>query len=97
MKLAENIMRLAKERGLPLSRLAREAKIPVQTLHNWTTGRTSVNPDQIRKVAEVLKVSLHFLVFGEPDPHESPSQEVLKEMFAGDVRVTLHRIERKKP
>lgn len=64
------------------------------TIHAWTTGRKSINPDQLRKVAMILKVSVHELMFGEPDPHEPAADEVLREIFSGDVRVTLHRIER---
>lgn len=68
----------------------------MQTVHAWTTGRKSIHPDQLRKVASVLKVSMHQLMFDEPDPHETIGEEILKEIFSGDVRVTLDRIERKK-
>lgn len=96
MKLSENITALCKAKRWKLVELSRKAGIPNQTLHNWVTGRTSVNPEQLKKVAAALEVSLHYLVFGEPDPFEQPAQEILKEIFTGDVRVTLHRIERKK-
>ncbi len=59
-------------------------------------GRRSVDLSQLRKVALVLKVSFHELAFGEPDPLEFDSGVLLKELFTGDVRVTLHRIERKR-
>lgn len=97
MKLGSILTALCKERGITLARLAREAGIPPQTLHNWTVGRKAVNPDQLKKVADKLEVSLHYLLFGEPDPHEPPGEEILREIFSGDVRVTLHRIERRKP
>lgn len=97
MRLGTIILKLCKERGISLSALARQSGVPPQTLHHWTTGRRSVNPDQLRKVASTLKVSLHYLTFGEPDPHEQPlSEEILKEIFSGDIRVTLHKIERRK-
>lgn len=96
MRLSENINRLCRERGWSLARLAREAQVPPQTLHNWTTGRTSLNPSQLKMVAAALQVSMHFLLFGESDPFENPSEEILKEIFSGDVRVTLHRIEKKR-
>lgn len=96
MKLGTNIKELCKKKKMTLKDLSRLAGIPNQTLHNWVTGRSMVNPEQLKKVANALEVSLHFLVFGENDPYEQPSQEVLKEIFSGDVRVTVHRIERKK-
>lgn len=96
MRLSENITTLCKKKGWKLAELSRKAGIPNQTLHNWLTGRTSVNPVQLKKVAAVLEVSLFYLIFGEADPYEQPSVEVLKEIFSGDVRVTLHRIEQKR-
>jgi hypothetical protein len=36
------------------------------------------------------------LAFGEPDPHGEVSQEILHELFSGDIRVTVHRIQKGK-
>lgn len=96
MVLGKTIIKLCKERDLSLAALAREAGVPPQTLHHWTTGRKSMNPLQLKKVASVLKVPIHYLIFGEADPHEKPSQEILKELFSGDVRITIHKIEKRK-
>lgn len=96
MKLGSKLNQLCKAQGLSLSRLAKEAGVPIQTVHAWTTGRKSINPDQIKKVASFLKISVHELLFGEPDPHEGVGEEILKEIFSGDLRITLHRIEREK-
>lgn len=96
MKLGPTITQLCKKQGLSLTELSRRTGVPKQTLHSWTSGRRSVNPMQIKKVADCLKVSVHYLLYAENDPYESPSEEILKEIFSGDVRVTLHRIERRK-
>lgn len=96
MKLGSNLQSLCKQRGWSLTRLAKESGVPIQTLHGWSTGRRSVDLKQVKKVAEAFKISIHHLVFGEPDPYEAPGEEILREIFSGDVRVTLHRIERKK-
>ena len=92
MKLGSKLNQLCKAQGLSLSRLAKEAGVPMQTLHAWwATGRKSINPDQIKKVASVLKISVHELLFDERDPHESVGVEILKEIFSGDVRIVLRR------
>lgn len=96
MKLNQTLMQLCKGKGWSLSRLSRASGVPVQTLHGWTMGRKGVRLDQLKKVADTLEVSLYRLAFGEPDPHELQGTEILKELFTGDVRVTLHRIERPK-
>lgn len=95
MKLGIKLNQLCKEKGLSLSQLAKDAGVPVQTVHAWTTGRKSINPVQLKKIASVLKVSIHHLLFDEPDPYEN-QKELLEEIFSGDVRVTLHRINKKR-
>ncbi len=96
MKLGQVVQTLCEERGWTIARLARETGIPAQTIHNWSLAKGAVNPDQVKKVAEAFGVSIHYLLYGESDPHEGPFEEVLKEIFSGDVRVTLHRVERKR-
>lgn len=96
MKLSSILSTICKQRKISLASLARKAGVPPQTLHNWIVGRKSINPDQLKNIANVLEVSVHYLLFGEPDPHEQPSEEILREIFSGDVRVTLHRIEKVK-
>lgn len=68
MKLADNIKNLCDDQGLSIAKLARKAGVPAQTIHNWTTGRRSVDPEQVRKVAKVLEVSIYELMFSDNDP-----------------------------
>lgn len=91
--LKDNLHRILKRQNMSLTELAKKAKVPKSNLHSWTTG---ANPrlDQLKRVSDVLQVSLHELAFGAADPYEPTSEEILKELFTGDVRVTLHRIER---
>lgn len=96
MKLATNLINSCKQQRITLSEVARRSGVPKQTIHNWTLGRKSINPDQIRAVAQVLEVSVYFLLYGENDPFENKSEEILKEIFSGDVRISVHRIEKKK-
>jgi transcriptional regulator with XRE-family HTH domain len=93
-KLDKTLTTLCHERGLSLTRLSRDADVPVSTLHAWTTGRTSVNPAQVRRVAQVLGVSLHGLLFGEPDPNREPAdggERLLEQAFTGEVVLTVRR------
>jgi transcriptional regulator with XRE-family HTH domain len=96
MKLGKIVQNLCKGRSWTVARLSRESGVPVQTIHNWSIARGAVNPEQVKKVSTALGVSVHYLLFGEADPNEQPGEEILKEIFSGDVRVTLHRIERKR-
>lgn len=96
MKLSTTLLEYCRRKGWSLNRLAKETQIAVQTLHGWTTGRKNLNIEQLRIVAKALEVSLHGLCFGEPDPHATVDGELLKEIFSGDVRVTIHKIERRR-
>lgn len=93
--LKENLNKLLKDRKVSLTELSRKVKVPKTNIHSWTAG---ANPqlDQLKRVADVLQVSLYELAFGTFDPYESKSDEILKELFTGDVRVTLHKIERRR-
>ncbi len=95
MRLQKVLTRLCKEQGITLSRLSKDSGVPLQTIHGWTVGRKSINPAQVKKVAEALNISLHYLLFEENDSVEPKPDEILKEIFKGDVRITVHRIERK--
>jgi len=95
MELKTILPALLKKRKLSLTQLAREAKVPVSTLHGWTTGKTTLNLEQLKKVALVLETPIHDLVWACPDPFDPTPEEGLKEIFSGDVRVTVHKIIRK--
>ncbi|MEZ4814322.1 MAG: helix-turn-helix transcriptional regulator [Bdellovibrionota bacterium] len=92
-KLPENLNRILKDRRITFSRLSTLSGVPKTTLHSWTTG-TEPKITHLRKVAEVLAVSFYELAFGMPDPFEA-KEEILKELFSGDVRISVHRIERR--
>lgn len=92
MELAKNLTKLCKERKLTLSKLAKLSGTKQSTLHGWSTGRTVHNLDDLKKVCEVLKVSVHFILYGTQDPYEFTSKEILEEVLKGDFQVTFRRI-----
>lgn len=94
MKLSRELERICKERGLNLSKIAKATGVPIQTLHGWTEGRKAVRMEHLKKVSDFLRIPIHQLMFGEKDPYEYAGDEVLKELFTGDVRISIHRIER---
>lgn len=93
MELGKNIIRLCEEKNLSLSALARLSGVKQPTLHGWTTGRSVQNLEDLKKVCNVLEVSFHFIIFGSRDPFENPQEDILKEIFKGDIRVTIHKVD----
>jgi len=94
MSFAENLINTMKSKRLSFAELAKKSGVSKSTIHGWTTGRRVQELKELKRVATILEVSIHELVFGEPDPFEAKSQEFLKELFTGDVRLTVHKIER---
>lgn len=96
MELHENLAALMKQKKMSLTKLAKESGVPKSTLQSWTKGQGTVNLDQLKKVADLMKVSVHQLAYGHPDPHTKLENEILTELFKGDLRVTVHKIEKGK-
>jgi len=96
LSLDKNLQFHLKRKRWTVSRLARETGINKSTLHAWTVGRGTINLRYLQKVARALEISVYQLAYGESDPFEAVGEEILKELFSGDVRVTLHRIERRR-
>lgn len=92
MELAKNLIRLCQEQNLTLSKLSKLSGTKQSTLHGWSTGRVVHNLDDLKKVCEVLKVSVHFMLYGTKDPFEHVSSEVLEEIFKGNFQITFQRI-----
>ena len=62
--------------GMNASQLSRKSGVPRQTVANWLMGMTPKNITQIKKVADVFKVSLDQLLFGKADPEGPRGQSV---------------------
>lgn len=91
MELAKNLTNLCEDKNLTIAKLSRISGVKQPTLHGWTTGRTVHNLDDLKKVCNVLQVSVHFILFGTSDPHES-HKETFEELLKGDFQITFKRI-----
>ena len=92
IKIATNLTSLMKSKNLSLRELSKQAGIPYTTLQEWTANRTPRNPVQFQKVANVLGVTMHFLLFGKDDPQE-PIQKILKDdFFSGTFEISIKKV-----
>lgn len=96
MLLSKTLAKICKSKKISISQLSKLSGVPQPTLHGWTSGRSVGNIDDLKKVSEALQVSLHQLLYDQADPFELGHEEILKELFSGDLRVTIHKIEKKK-
>lgn len=88
--LARNLKRLIEEKGISYNELARRSGVPKTNLLNWSEG---ANPqvDQLLKVADVLEVSLDFLVASRKE--ETDLDKILDKV---SVHVGLYEVSIKK-
>ena len=70
MELSKYLIKLSKKKGISIAALAKESGVKQPTLHGWTTGRSVQNLDDLKKVCDILEVSLHCILYGENDPWE---------------------------
>ncbi len=93
MKLGPTLTDLLKEKRISIKELATACNISAKTLYEWKSNRTPRNLNDVKKVAEVLGVSLHYLIFGENDKTTiSPLEQHDDEIKAGVYEVVLRRV-----
>jgi transcriptional regulator with XRE-family HTH domain len=90
--LAKQLQKQMHLKGVSLAQLSRLSGVAKPTIHGWLTGRKPMDLNHLRSVARTLEISVHELLYGEPDPYASCPD--LTEIFYGDIRITVHRIER---
>lgn len=101
LQLHKNLKRLMTEKKITQTELSKLSGVPKSTLNGYLsiTGKPAdkIDVGQIKKIADVLQTDFHELLFGSTDPFSKASlpKEVLHEIFSGDVRLTVHRIEKK--
>lgn len=78
-------------------KLAAMSGVPKSSIHGWmaSSEQEKINVIQLNKVCAALRVGLYELLFSKPDPHgqNQLKSEILRELFTGDVRITIHKVE----
>ena len=84
---AKNLKELMQKHSVTAKELSRKTGVPTSTLSEWLGGRVPRLSDDAVKVAQVLGVSLEFLVTGT-----SAEENIVKEVFssAGKEFVSIH-------
>mgnify|MGYP000045704054 CR=1 FL=1 len=60
----DNLMKILKERNIKQSELCEKANIPKSNINHWKNG-TQPTIDKVIKIAEILNVSIDYLIYGE--------------------------------
>ena len=63
MELRRHLKQLMDTHGITVTGLAKQAGFPKQTIHDWLTGAEPRRISQVKKVADVLRVTVDAVVF----------------------------------
>lgn len=77
IKLKDVLKRELKNRGESLSHVARKTKIPLSTIHGWSTGilPTARNLHYIKTLADYFEISISTMLFNVVE--EKSSEKIL--------------------
>ncbi len=100
MQLKTMLVKAMDNQGVTQAKLAQLARVSKATLHGYLNPRvkqTRIDIAIVKRLCDILKLDFHVALFGLPDPNSQAliPKEILHEIFNGDVRVTIHRIEKK--
>ena len=69
MEFATTLEELIGQHGLTTAKLAKRSDVSPKTISEQLTGRTPRDLDAVKRCAEVFDISVHYLLYGENDPH----------------------------
>ncbi|MCB0390546.1 MAG: helix-turn-helix transcriptional regulator [Bdellovibrionales bacterium] len=94
-----NLEKLIKEKGWSIRQFAKRIGVSPKTCQEWCgkEGRFPNSPDILKDIADVFEVSIHELLFGEPDPREMIGAILDKtEIHTGLYEITIKKVKEKK-
>ena len=94
-RFGENLQKLMSERNLSGRDLAKQLRIPYKTLQDWIGpgARMPRDPEILKKLAKYFNRSVHWILFGEEDPHNLISEILEKsEIHTGLYEITVKRV-----
>lgn len=98
MTLKTQLRFLLKEEGLSAAQLARKAGVSRQVISDWLAGTSPRQIESVKKVADVLKVTLDELLFGEGEIHRGKQampknlDAIQDSWFTGVFEVKMRRL-----
>lgn len=85
--------RLCKERGIPVSELARRIGVSPKSAHNWTAGSLPRNSVHLKKLCEFFSVSPNYLLWGEENKPITIDSLISKsEIHTGMYEITIKKV-----
>lgn len=96
MILSKTLRALIRRNGLTITSLAKDIGVSAKTVNEWLAGRSPRDMNAVKRCAERLGVSLHYLLFGENENADF-LQDVLKKtvLHTGLYEITVKKVSSK--
>lgn len=92
IKTAQVLKSFIRDRRFTIKEISQGSGVPASTIAEWANSRVPKNPLQVRKVAEFLGITTHYLLFAEEDDQE-PIQKILRnDVFNGTFEISIKRV-----
>ncbi|TXH50277.1 MAG: XRE family transcriptional regulator [Desulfurellales bacterium] len=93
MKLRQVLRMELERRGWSLAELSRRSRVPKATVADWAAGRQPRDVAALKRVADVLGLTVDELCFGRTTPAAEPLQEALGNgWLTGLFEVRIRRV-----
>lgn len=87
---------LIKSKNLSTRQFAKEIGEKSSTVSEWCGpgGRFPSNPEILRKISNYFNISIHELLYGEPDPTQNTLSNLLEksQIFTGLYEITIKKV-----
>lgn len=97
MEFAKTLKTVLRQKAITTGELAKEINVSPKTISDWLTGRTPRDLDAVKRCADHLKVSVHFLLYGQDD-RTSLIEELLHktEIHTGLYEISIKKVSPKR-
>jgi len=95
----ETLKELMKAKRLSATDIAKILQLPTKSVQEWVgpSGRTPRDLSVIKKLASLFGVSVHYLMYGEEDPHNLLASALEKtEIHTGLYEIVIRKVQEKK-
>ena len=93
IKIGTTLQKLTRRQDITLKSLSKKTGVAASTLSEWNNNRTPKDPTQVKKVAEALGVTMHFLLFGKEDGQEALQKVLKAEVLSGTYEISIKKLE----
>ncbi len=87
--MKETLPALLRNKDITIKELSRLSEVSPSTIYEWKNGRIPANIQNVRAVAEILEVTLYYLLYGTHDPQSSTHE--ISENIEGTYLITIKK------